>query len=93
MKKLINGQLVDMDAADAADVQAAWDAWIAGKPARDAEAARVGGIDADIAADADVTNAKAMTVTQLVNYWNGRTAAQKDALMRRMFVVMVRRVL
>lgn len=95
MKKILNGQLVDMTAADAAELQAAWDAWAAGKPARDADAARVAAVDDAIGADATVTALKGMTNAEFSAWFaaNVTTLAQARNVLERLARIVIRRVL
>lgn len=95
MKKLINGALVDMTAAEVAALQAEWDAWQAGKAARDADAARLDAVDNAIAGDATVTALKGMTNAEFSAWFaaNVTTLAQARNVLERLARIVIRRVL
>ena len=95
MKKIVNGVVVDMTAAEAAAVQAEWGAWMAAKPARDAEDARIAEVESSISADSTVATLKAMTNAEFSAWFtaNVTNLAQARNILERLARIVIRRVL
>lgn len=95
MKKLVNGIMVDMDAQEAAALQAEWDVWFAAKPARDAEDARKAKVEAAIAGDTVVAQLQAMTNAEFSAWFaaNVTNLTQARNVLERLARIIIRRVL
>lgn len=95
MKRVINGEELDVPEEDVPAILAEWDAAAAAAPARDAERTRLAAHDDAIKGDATVQQLRGMTVAEFDAWWtaNVTTVAQASNVLKRVTRVVLRRVL